>query len=373
MTMMPKKASVLLCGPPLSAVGGGPAHMRNMLSSPLRDKYRLVHFETGSRGTESPAQDESPKAKAVRIVTSPFALGWAIMKSKPKVVHLNSVFDRKALFRDTAYLLVSKLLGRGVVFQFHGGSLDALSRNRWMQRMVRAIYSMPDALVLLATSEKRGLEALGVRNRAVIIPNAVDVSRYRGAKNSSHSGRLKRVIYMGRLVREKGIFEAIEAIEILRQRAQFREIELRIAGSGPARDDLEKDIADRGLGHCVALVGPVDGMAKVEFLRDADAFIFPSYHPEGLPYSILESLAAGIPVVASKMGGIPDILVDRVHGILLSNARDPAEIASAVEELGQSRDVLCAMSRNCMEWAATHLGLARLGMQFSELYESLDS
>lgn len=364
-------ATVLLCGPPLSAVGGGPTHIKNMLTSPLRDQYRLVHFETGSRGAESPATDESLSARTFRIVTSPLELAWTILNLRPSIVHLNSVLNRKAFLRDAVYLLVSKSLQRRVVFQFHGGSLSTLCASKWMQLVVRTVYSIPDALVLLATSEKTDLEKLGICSHLAIIPNGVDVPQFRGTLERVHSGRVQRLIYMGRLVREKGIFEAIKAIEILRKTTRFEDIKLRIAGSGPATEELEAYIAERGLGNSVELVGPVYGNAKVEFLREADAFIFPSYHPEGLPYSILESLAAGTPVVASKVAGIPDVVVDRVHGILLTNPRDPAEIVSAVQELDRSQEALRIMSRNCIDWATTQLGLERLATQFGELYETV--
>jgi len=83
---------------------------------------------------------------------------------------------------------------------------------------------------------------------------------------------------------------------------------------------------------------------------------------------ILESLAAGTPVITSKVAGIPDVLIDHVHGIFV-NTRDPGEIVRAVRELGQSQDALRAMSRNCLEWASEKFGLERLADQFGDLYE----
>jgi len=364
------KESILLCGPPLSAVGGGPTHIRNMLASPLNERYRMVHFETGSRGTESPARDEGFHIKVFRIFTSPFTLAFQILRVWPEVVHLNSGIDHKAFWRDFAYLLVSKLFGRKVVIQFHGGSLDRLCSNKGMRWIVRMVFSMSDALVLLATSEKAEFEKLGITQRLTIIPNGVDVSEFRGSGERVHSGKVRRLIYLGRLIADKGIFEAIQAVEILRSEEQFRDLELRIAGSGPAREQLEKYIQDHRLTSCVKLVGTVSGDAKVDFLRQADVFVFPTYHKERLPYSILESIAAGTPVIASKVAGIPDVVVDRMHGILIKPG-DISGVVSALRELGRSEDSLRTVSRNCMEWASQKLGLDRLAAQFEELYESV--
>jgi len=238
-----------------------------------------------------------------------------------------------------------------------------------MQPVVRLVFSIPDAIVLLATVERHDFAELGVTDRLTIIANGVDVSHYRGPTERVHSGRVQRLAYLGRLVRAKGIFEAIEAIENLRTDGRFRDIELRIAGSGPAREEIERYIDDHRLGSSVKLVGSIFGNDKAAFLRDADVFVFPSYQ-EGLPYAILESLAAGTPVIASRVGGIPDVVIDQVHGILI-NPKEPAEIVRAVHMLAQSQDALRAMSRNCIEWASQKFGLERLATQFEELYEKV--
>ena len=367
---MTKKTVILLCGPPTAAIGGGPTHIKNMLRSPLGERYNLIHFVSGSRGKESPANDELTLAKGFRFVTSPIALGWEILRFRPAVVHLNSVLDHKAFWRDFVYLLISKLLRRRVILQFHGGSLSAFDRTKLMRDVFRWALSIPEAIVLLAKSEKKNLEKLGISTNLTVIPNAVDIAEYRGRVERVHSGHVRRLVYMGRLVREKGMFEVMEAIKILSADQRFPGIEFRIAGSGPARQEIERWVSDHRLERHIKVIGPIYGKDKVDFLQQADVFVFPTYHPEGLPYSILESLAAGTPVIASKVAGIPDVVVDRVHGILI-DAKDPRQIVDAVHELSRSEERLREMSRNCTVWATQQLGLERLAAQFGELYEKL--
>ena len=368
----PSKHTVLLCGPPVWALGGGPTHVRNMLASPLQDRYRLVHFETGSRGTESPARDEGIAAKCFRIVSSPLLLAHRIYSLRPAIVHLNSVLDRKAFWRDLVYLLVSKLLVRRVVIQFHGGYLHDLYRGPAMRFLVRTFLGLSDAVVLLATSEQRELAGVGLDQRAVVIPNAVNLSDYRLAEGREHSGQVRRMAYMGRLIRSKGMFEAMEAVRILRRDYDFKDVQLLIAGSGPEKNTIEHWIQKYGLEKSVRLVGSVYGQEKVDFLRNADVFVFPTYHLEGLPYNVLESLAAGTPVIASRVAGIPDVVVDRIHGILI-DAKDPAQIVAAVKELGSSSEHLREMCKNCRSLATRRFGLDRLADQFTELYEKVRS
>jgi glycosyltransferase involved in cell wall biosynthesis len=363
-----KKPTVLLCGPPASAVGGGPTHIRNLHSSPLREQFTLIDFESGSRGRESPAKDEPAVAKALRILTSPLVLAWRIAWIRPAVVHINSALDHKAFWRDTVYLLISKMFARKVVFQLHGGSLELLCFNRWIRSVVRWIFSLPDAVVLLASSELTDFaEQIGKRDRLSIIANAVQISEYQRPPARVHSGNALRLGFLGRLIRTKGVFEAMQAIELLRSDAPFHDVELRIAGSGPEADQIARYISDRDLSSNVKLVGALHGSAKVDFLREIDVLLFPTFHLEGLPYTILESLAAGTPVISTKIGGIPDVVTDGLHGILIDDHAAP-EVARAVRRLAESPQRLREMSSHCRAWASLHLGLDRLGREFAELY-----
>jgi glycosyltransferase involved in cell wall biosynthesis len=313
--------------------------------------------------------DEKAHAKLYRIFTSPFALSWRILRLWPAVVHLNSALVPKAFWRELIYMLVCKLFRRKIVLQLHGGAISKISTREIMLPIVRTIFSLPDVLVVLGSSSKDEFKKIGITKRLVVIPNAIDVSEYQRQLKRRHGGKVQRLAYLGRLDWEKGIFEAIEAIRILRSLEKFRDIELGIAGSGPAREEIEQQVAKLGIDSCVKLVGPLTGTAKVNFLQDADLFLFPSYH-EGLPYAVLESLAAGTPVIASRVGDIPDIVIDGVHGVLI-RPKDPDEIVRAVIKLGQSQDTLRTMSENCMRWASQRLEINCLARQFEDLYENL--
>jgi glycosyltransferase involved in cell wall biosynthesis len=363
-----RKPTVLLCGPPASAVGGGPTHIRNMFASPLAQKFNLVHFECGSRGAESPAKDEPTTAKLIRLLTSPFVLAARIIKLRPQVVHINSALDHKAFWRDCVYLVVCKLFGARVVFQLHGGSIELLCVNRIVRKIVRFAFSLPDAVVLLASVElQQFAKEIGMRERISVIPNAVDVSEY-GPAERPHSGQIRHLGFLARLIRSKGVFESIQAVNILRREQNFGDIELRIAGSGPEFEALERHIREQGLDKWVKLIGPIYGRAKVDFLRQIDVLLFPTYHLEGLPYSILESLAAGAPIITTRVGGIPDVVADGVHGILI-DSHAPSKIVRALHDLAESPQKLREMSKDCREWAAHGLGLDRLARQFGEIYD----
>lgn len=365
------RATILLCGPPLTAVGGGPTHLRNMLASPLGRQYTLVHFETGSRGSESPAKDERAWSTLSRLVVSPFVLTYRLLRLRPAVVHINSSLVPKAFWRDCAYVFISRWLGYKSVVQFHGGSIDLVIRGQWSARMAQRMFNTADALVVLGNVAKSEFERLGIADRVTVIPNCVDVAQYRGAGMRAHSGRLRRLVYLGRLDRDKGLTEAIEAMAALRDVHGITDIELSIAGSGDVREQLESRVQALRLRDSVHFVGPLYGAEKARFLREADAFLLPSYY-EGLPYAVLESLAAGTPVITTRVGDIPDVVIDRVHGLLIE-PRSTDAIVRAIVELRESPQVLRQMSSNCVAWASERLGLERLAHQFAELYRRLST
>jgi glycosyltransferase involved in cell wall biosynthesis len=338
-----------------------------MLASPLRSRYRLFHFESGSRGKESPARNEPALSKFVRLLSGPIALVGTILRVRPDIVHLNSVLDRKAFWRDAGFLLVSRLLRRKVVLQFHGGSLATFCVTGVMRGIVKFIFSRSDALVVLASGAKSELGALKLSKSIAVIPNGVDIRQFRMDGTRVHSGNVRRLAYLGRLVRDKGIYEAVDAMAMLRSAGNAGDLEFVIAGSGPERDAIESHLAAAGLEGCVRLIGSVHGDEKIRFLQQADIFVLPSYH-EGLPYALLESLAAGTPVIASRVGGIPDVVVDGVHGLLIA-PKDTRAIADAVTRLRGSPETVRSMSGHCLERARNTLSLEHLADEFESLYD----
>lgn len=370
--MKEKKPSVLLLGPSASAVGGGPTHMRHLLRSPLAATYDLVHFEVGSRGRESPSSEESWWVRSVRLAISPFHLAWAVLCKSPAVLHVNVSLNYKAFWRDALYVMVGKLLGRRIVYQIHGGSVDQFCGRPFMRSICGVLFRLPDSVVVISAIQRERFERLFRARRISLIPNAVDLTEFDGEGSPNSPARAShglRVLYLARLVREKGVFELLDAMAALRQNPASAGVTLTIAGSGAAYQEVVERVTALGLGGQVRVVGPVQGEGKIRLLQEADAFVLPSYH-EGLPYSVLESLACGIPVIATRVGGIPDLVEDGVHGLLIE-PRSATAIADAVTKLACDRALLEQMSRACRLRARERYGLDRLSREFDALYRTL--
>jgi glycosyltransferase involved in cell wall biosynthesis len=157
--------------------------------------------------------------------------------------------------------------------------------------------------------------------RAIVIPATVDGAR---APRASAEADPPRLITVGRLRAPKDPLTFIRALAAVSPTPQAV-----VVGDGPGRAEVEHEVERLGLAGSVVLVGERDDVP--ELLADASVFVLSSTS-EGLPISILEAMAAGLPVVATAVGGAPELVVDGETGLLVP-PRDPAALAAAIEKL----------------------------------------
>jgi glycosyltransferase involved in cell wall biosynthesis len=357
---------VLLLGPSRSAVSGVSTHLNQLFDSDLRVCFDLHHFQVGGEG-----RDETPLGTIMRLATSPIALARAISRTRAEIVHINSSLEPKAYWRDLVYLAVARLMHRKVVWQVHGGALptDFLPGRlglMWLRRTLGAAH----ALVVLAQAERRNYEAVIPGGRLALIPNAIHIPAPDELRTSQCGawGTPLRLAFVGRLARDKGIFEVLEAVRLLDPTRY--PLRLTVAGSGECDDELRELTSRCGLERCVAFPGPVFGKDKTLLWASADLFVFPTYHREGLPYALLEAMAAGAVPVVSPVGAIADVITDGVHGVFVP-PRDPAALARKIAYLFANRPAIAAMSVAAQRRIREAYSVPRLARDFATLYRKL--
>jgi glycosyltransferase involved in cell wall biosynthesis len=213
------------------------------------------------------------------------------------------------------------------IFTVHGWAFAAYSGPtgrlyRWADRLVR-----PLTTVTVCVSERERVLGLAAHtcepDRAVVIPNAVDVA---GAPRVE-SGRRPRplIVAVGRLKAPKDFLTLVRALG----RLEPDSFDAVIVGEGPDRPQLEAEIGRLGLAERVVLTG--ERRDVPELLARADIFALAS-SSEGMPVSVLEAMAAELPVVASRVGGLPEEVVDGETGVLVEPG-DPENLAEALAGL----------------------------------------
>ena len=357
-----KRPTVLLLGPDLATIGGVQTHVEVLLGSSLPREFDLKHFEVGSAG-----RGEGRLGLLARLATSPFRLAAEIVRSGAAIVHVNTSLSPKAYWRDLLYVAAAKLCGARVVYQVHGGLLADLARTPAVRGVLRAALQWPDVVVVLARRELEELREFVPQQNCVLVPNAIDCRPFEPLRRAPSSGAL-RLIFMGRLVRSKGLFETVEGLAAaVRAGVAAR---LVVAGDGPDEVALREKVRALGIEATVDFAGPAFGARKLGLYADAEVFLLPTYHREGLPYALLEAMAAGLVPVVTRVAAIPDVVAEGAHGVFVP-PRDPQAIAQAIAALAADRARLARMAQACRERAMTSYSVERLAADFRALYAGL--
>ncbi len=362
----PSGQTVVMLGPKLEAVSGVSTHLNQLLGSDLAREYRVLHFQVGSEGRQ-----ESAPMRLVRLLVSPLQLLWFLLRVRPHIVHINTAMEPKAYWRDIGYLVVSRLAGCKIVYQVHGGYLpdEFFPGNRLLTGLLARVLRAADRVILLAQVERTAYQQFIPELRAEVVANALDCGPLLNAPldRASRHATLK-LAYLGRLATVKGIFEIVEAMALLRDRGI--DAALTIAGTGPDEAALRQLIAQRGLQSTVTMAGSLFGQAKDQLWCDSDVFVFPTYHREGLPYALLESMAAGAVPVVCPVGAVPDVMTDMVHGVFVP-PKDPATLADRLAWMHANRAEIVRMATAGRQRVLEQYSVSRLAADFRDIYRTL--
>jgi len=220
-----------------------------------------------------------------------------------------------------------------------------------------ARFAFERAELVLPTSEalRRGIEREGIRGRFRVVPNTVDTELFH--PNGGHA-ESPRLVAVGLLYHAKGYEFLLEAIARV-----GRKLRLEIVGDGPLRGQLEALTDELGVRDRVAFRGLLPKPEVARALREADALVLTSRYDNN-PCAVIEGLASGLPVVATAVGGVPE-LIDDGNG-LLARPEDPESISGRITELldGLDRYDSAAIS----EAARERFGRARVGDQLAQAY-----
>ena len=284
--------------------------------------------------------------------------------------HVNPSFNYSSLLRDGLFLLVMRLAhAENVIVSFHGWDESVERRitdSRVLQLLFRYVFGYAEHSLVLADAFRDWLVSVPGFNpdRVQLFTTMFDDADFlQDQENTTYDDN--RVLFLSRLVREKGIYELIEAFRILLP--DYPQLQLVIAGNGPEQGRLHTCIQQAGLADRVEFTGYVRGIEKVRVLKQAGLFVFPTYYGEGCPVSLLEAMAAGLPVITTRAGGISHIVRDQENGLLLDEVT-PESVAMAMRRLLDNRELREAMrTRNTRE-AWEKYSAPVVTRQFENLY-----
>jgi len=359
---------VLMIGPG-DGVGGGISALVETIIPTLRQQVDLLYLPTVKRRPLKESGKISLPNMALAV--SQFARFLsALYRFDPHIIHLNTS-QGIAWFKDTFFVFVGKAYGCRIVLHMHGGNFDKLydKNPRFMQTYTRRVMNLTDAIIAVSTEWRRRLAQIVPVDHIFSFQNcvAVDAISPHLANRSNH---MAMALFLGRIGPRKGAFDLLEAMG--RLQAINCPLQVWIAGSEERHGDQLRAVARweelQLLDKC-QLVGNVHGVEKAELLSKASLFVLPSYD-EGLPMAVLEAMAAGLAVISTPVGGIPEVVKDGYNGFLVR----PGDVETLAEKLAvlSSDPHLCElMGKRSREMAVRELDVKPYVERLVALYESL--
>jgi glycosyltransferase involved in cell wall biosynthesis len=337
---------------PEPSLGGGVVEFSAVLQRRLGPDVQADWFLTGRR--------PGAVGKALRAImpfVDAFRLAALLGRERHDVYHLNPSVVPRSVFRDGLFLLVLRMFRRGPVLVFFrgwdAGFFGRIAASPALLRLFRWVYGYADRLLVLASTFAEDLAAAGFPPETVHSLTTMfdgDLFAHAPRVRPPEDGEI-RILFMARFIAAKGLFELLEAFQRLAR--DDHRLTLLLAGDGEERARAEAWCRDRGLQERVRFPGYVGGTDKALTLVNSDIFALPSRHGEGCPNALLEAMAAGLPVVVTPVGGIPDIVRDGLQGLVIPTGSIDA-LEAALRRLVEDPALRGKMGRRNREEAWKH-------------------
>lgn len=238
-----------------------------------------------------------------------------LLATRPDSIEINTSFIKKSFLRDFIFLMESRLFApeaKKVIF-IHGWSekfkSDFVEKHHLL---FRNFDHIADTLIVLADQFKKSLIVSGVNpNKIQVITTGINIKDFEATPKAITKN--PHILFLSRLALDKGIMEFLEAIPPLLQ--YNNSLHFDIAGSGEAEKALLESRIFRTYRSNITFHGYLTGEAKIKLLKKSTLFVFPSSHGEGFPISILEAMAAGLPLIYTPSGGLLEHLQNGINGI----------------------------------------------------------
>lgn len=318
------------------------------------------------------------RASAVAVAPLAVLAGWfkalrVAQKKRATIMHAHWVIPGGVIGAAAAGSVP-------LVISLHGSDVFVAERHPLARLAARSAFNRARWVTACSEDLRSRAAAIGADpTRSSVIPYGVDSERFRPDADLRARGRemlgiadnVPLIFAVGRLVKKKGFEYLIDAAAVLKARQPL--LRVAIAGDGDLETSLRARAQAAGVGDTVRFLGVVSHDVVPTFLAAADVAVAPSVHDDagnvdGLPNTVMEMMASGVPLVATPAGGIGAVATDRVTARLVAE-RDVRALASAIDELLRDRSTAAIMGRQARELVCRHHSWARVAEDFEAVYQ----
>lgn len=296
----------------------------------------------------------------------PKCVHFARQMQKRDVTHVHAHF---ANHPAAAAMIISRLTDIPYSFTGHGSDLQV------DQHMLREKVQYAKQVVAISDDNRRLIESVcgaEAARRVSIIHCGVDTEVFESTPRTEQQSDSLRIVSVGTLYEVKGHTHLIEACRMLKQLGV--NFHLYLVGDGPLREDLQCQTIDADLSDYVSFLGRCTRDQIAAVLRESDVLVAPSIpaadgRREGIPVVLMEAMASGLPVVASRISGIPELVTDEINGLLVP-AADPIALANAMSQLAHDPVMRSRLGRNARATVEGEFDLHKNARRLMEIFSA---
>jgi len=350
---------VLIVGPSLVRTRGGMATVINNIlqhkggETEIKIKHIVSHVEGGT---------------IEKLLVACKALLSVLAQRRFDILHIHVASD-VSIFRKSLFVYLGVLLNKLIILHIHGGDFDVYynSSSPPIKFFIRKTLLKCHKILVLSDYWKSFFETCVSGSNVEVLHNGVQLDGLKTCQTAPYNQT--RFLFLGRLSKAKGIYDLLQAIDILVNQQNQRKLIFFLAGEGDL-EQVKNIIKQKGLEENVHLLGWINDIEKKEWLRKVDTLVLPSYI-EGLPMSIIEAMAAGKVIISSRIGGIPD-LVKEENGWLIT----PGDVRSLCEHIlyvSTHPEQITAMSDRNASKVDDQYNLDKINARLFDIYAELHS
>ncbi len=293
---------------------------------------------------------------------------FRILSSRPDIVLLNPSLSLNAVKRDFIFLRIAKLLGKRCVLFFHGFNLENIEKIGTAK--LCSNLSKCDGVIVLAHKFREIVASWGVTAPIYLSTTKVDDRLIESFEiESRRSGEISTILFLARVTRNKGIFITLESFK--QTKSENPNLKLRIVGGGEDLAAAKEYCRELQIEGDVEFTGPLRGEQLIEEFKQADLYLLPTFHYEGMPTSVLEAMAFGLPIISRPVGGLVDIFTDKMG--LLVESLEAADYAQAMQRFISDKELSASTARYNHNFAKQNFMASKVAMSVESTLREINN
>lgn len=350
-----KKTRVLMCCSDLSVKGGMVSVVKNYLAYENWEDYEIVYVPT-----------HIEKNKFFLMAFFAFSYIKIIclaLFGRIDIAHLHTA-ERGSFFRKAILVRTLHKFGVKTIMHHHAAEFEEFynNLNDKRKKYVCETLELADMNIVLSQSLISMIRDKAPMAKIQVLYNAVDTY-----ESNPYNENAVNCMFLGRLGERKGTYDLLEVIQQLDHQLPD-DIQFFLCGDGEI-EEVRRKIEHLGIAHRICHVGWIDGEQKSRFFKNTAINILPSYH-EGLPMTILETMAYGIPNVATNIASVPEVIRDGENGFLVEPG-DINALADCIKKLCLEQELRREMSKKAYQLISDQFALKTHVAGLISLYNDL--